>query len=125
MNFKFFTKAIAIATIVGTTYANAAVIIDNGDFTTVDGVDWLDMSFTDGKSYYDVLSLLESGQQLDGWRVASFAEVANMYTAFGYTYTPNINEEYIGNVGYEDVLASLGATYEYTMEEDGIYDALT
>jgi len=92
--------------------ANAG-IINNGDFTTVDGADWLDMSFTDGKSYNEVLSLIQSGNTLFGWRVASFNEVEAMYRSFGYTETPNDTSDqyYVTNNGYDQVLQHLGSTY--------------
>lgn len=93
--------------------ANAGLITDNGDYTKVNDLDWLDMSFTDGKSYNDVLSLISDGNALQGWRVASFIEVRDMYRAFGYTTTPDdtSNGHYSSNPGYSDVLTYLGITY--------------
>ena len=118
MKFKFFKLAI-ISIIIATSFlANIAnaTLIDNGHYTTVNGIDWLDMSFTDNKSYNEVLTLIAAGQALDGWSVASFDDVRSMYGAFGFATTPDDTTDgyYATNTGYDDVLNMLGATYGST-----------
>jgi hypothetical protein len=56
--------------------SSQATLIDNGTFTTddVSGLDWLDMSFTDGLSYNQVDLALGAGGTLAGWRFATTAE---------------------------------------------------
>ncbi|EDY84252.1 hypothetical protein VDG1235_3883 [Verrucomicrobiia bacterium DG1235] len=53
-----------------------AILVDRGDYTrdTDTGLDWLDMSFTDGLSYNAVGALLLPGGSLQGWRFATSAE---------------------------------------------------
>jgi hypothetical protein len=71
------------------------------------------MSFTDGISYNDVLTLIQSGNALEDWRVASFSEVVTMYQGFGFTVTPDNNSGtyYPANHAYGLVLNTLGSTY--------------
>jgi hypothetical protein len=116
MKFKFLKLAI-ISIIIATSFlANIAnaTLIDNGHYTTVNGIDWLDMSFTDNKSYNEVLTLIAAGQALDGWSVASFDDVRSMYGAFGFATTPDdtTGGYYATNTGFDDVLNMLGATYD-------------
>ena len=61
----------------------SAAIVDNGTYTTVDGVDWLDLTATAGMSYNDVSAQLGSGGTLEGWSYASRAQVEGLWTAFG------------------------------------------
>jgi hypothetical protein len=94
----------------------SAEIVDNGDYTTVNGIDWLDMSFTDGLSYNDVLSRIDTGGNLDTWSVGSFVDVASMYQALGYVHTPNStatlwDENGVNDVFRLGVLPLLGSTY--------------
>jgi hypothetical protein len=111
MKFKFLKEVSAGLLLIASTSANA-VIIDNGSYTTVDGVDWLDMSFTDGKSYNDVLSLISIGQALEGWSVAAFDSVAGLHNSFGYTVTPSTTSGAYnnGNTGYSEIKDLIGAT---------------
>jgi hypothetical protein len=63
---------------------NAAFIssnfVDNGDYTTdlVSGLDWLDMSYTNGLSYNTVLSMI-GGSSLTGWSVATGDQVDALF----------------------------------------------
>jgi len=56
----------------------SATIIDNGNYTTVNGVDWLDLTETKGMSVNEALTLFSN----DGWAVATNAEFSNMYDSF-------------------------------------------
>lgn len=53
---------LSLALLSGSASANA-ILVDNEDFTTDTrtGLDWLDMSFTDGYSYNEVLGLITGG----------------------------------------------------------------
>ena len=51
---------------------------------TVSGLEWLDISVTRGLSdTYDVAPGLEQGQQFEGWRYATAAELGGFFDAFG------------------------------------------
>ncbi|MDG2253943.1 MAG: VPDSG-CTERM sorting domain-containing protein [Opitutaceae bacterium] len=68
-----------------------AALIDNGTFTTdtASGLDWLDMSNTDGNSYNQTLTAISAGGSLDGWRFATSAEFDGLINAaVGSPYTP-------------------------------------
>ncbi|WP_417534567.1 DUF4214 domain-containing protein [Marinobacterium stanieri] len=66
--------------------ANVA-IIDMGDITrdTTTGLDWLDLTITRGRSYNDISSNLGTGQEFDGWRYATDAEVQQLWKNLGLT----------------------------------------
>lgn len=51
------------------------------------GLEWLDTSYTIGKSYNQVLALTAAGQSLDGWRHATFDEVQDIFTTRGYSFS--------------------------------------
>lgn len=51
------------------------------------GLEWLDTSYTIGKSYNQVLALTAAGQSLDGWRYATFDEVQDIFTTRGYSFS--------------------------------------
>lgn len=69
--------------------ANAASynLVDYGTYTLDQnsGLEWLDTSFTQGKSYNQVLALLGNGQALEGWRYASYDEFKQIFTGRGYS----------------------------------------
>ena len=74
-------------TLVGLTLsltANAAVV-DLGNITRdmATGLDWLDLTETNGRSYNDISSKLGAGQEFAGYRYASVAEVENLWTTLG------------------------------------------
>ena len=50
---------------------------------TDSGLEWLDLTVTDGLSYYDVVALMGDGGSLQGWRYATRAEVGSLWDAFG------------------------------------------
>lgn len=53
-----------------------AAIIDNDEYTTIDGLDWLDLSLTDGKTLGDAFNLYSD------YRVATEAEYQSMWANF-------------------------------------------
>lgn len=50
---------------------------------TSSGLDWLDLTETNGISYDDILPQLDSGGQFDGWRYATNDEVVALWSNFG------------------------------------------
>ena len=73
---------LATATLVFT-HSTSAAIVDNGTYTTVDGIDWLDLTATAGMSYNEVNAQLGVGGSYEGWTYASRAQVEGLWTAFG------------------------------------------
>lgn len=68
--------------------ANTFNLQDFGDYTLDgnSGLEWLDTSFTIGKSYNEVLSMTAAGNSLDGWRFATYDEFTSVFTSRGYTF---------------------------------------
>jgi hypothetical protein len=90
----------------------SAALIDNGSYTTDtdNQLAWLDMSFTDGDSYNDVLFEIDGGS-LDGWRFATSGEVAGLLTSavggpFVFDDSPAQNDAMVSLIGL------MGFTYE-------------
>lgn len=50
-------------------------------------LEWLDLSFTQGKSYNQVLTELSSTPQLSGWRFATVNEFTGLFTTRGYAFS--------------------------------------
>lgn len=69
-----------------TANASSYNLVDYGTYTLDQnsGLEWLDTSFTQGKSYNQVLALLGNGQALEGWRYASYDEFKQIFTSRGY-----------------------------------------
>lgn len=67
--------------------ANTFNLQDFGDYTLDgnSGLAWLDTSFTQQKSYNQILALLGHGQALEGWRYASYDEFKQIFTSRGYS----------------------------------------
>ena len=70
---------------------------------TDNSLEWLDLTVTTYRSYNDISSKLGSGQEFDGWRYASSAEVGGFFDAFG------------GNSDYYS---------GWSTENNGLFDAL-
>lgn len=62
--------------------ANASYV-DYGTYTTVNGLDWLDLTETAGMSYNQVSAELGTGGIFDGWSYATLAQVSAFWDAFG------------------------------------------
>lgn len=60
-----------------------AIIVDNGTYTTINGVDWLDLSETANMSYLEVSAQLVPGGALEGWSYATAEQLSEMWIAFG------------------------------------------
>ena len=71
----------ASATIISTDWRFAGDNLITQD--TDSGLEWLDLTVTDGLSYYDVVELMDDGGSLQGWRYATRGEVGSFWDAFG------------------------------------------
>jgi hypothetical protein len=75
MKFEFLKVVGVILILSVSTLANAG-IIDNGSYTTVDGLDWLDFSTTIDMTQADAIAANS------GWRAASLYEATSMMNTF-------------------------------------------
>jgi len=90
MGIKSITLA-ATTTVFLSTSVNAAIISTDwlaaGDNLitqdTSTGLEWLDLTTTSNRSYNDVSAKLGSGQEFDGWRYATEADVVGFFDSFG------------------------------------------
>ena len=73
----------ATALVMGSFAGAQANIIDHGTYLsdTGTGLDWLDLTATQGQSYNSVLGSMPAG----GWHYASLADVATLFTDAGGT----------------------------------------
>ena len=74
---------IGVAVLCGVSDSQAAALVDHGTFTsdTTTGLDWLDLTQTQGQSYNTVTSLF--GSSLAGWQYATLAQVTKLYDDAG------------------------------------------
>lgn len=119
-------QTLALAALIISLSSNAA-IVDLGNITrdTATGLDWLDLTETNGRSYLDISSQLGDGQEFDGWRFATSAEVQLLWASFGVVrngdltfgtdddryigYLKAIN--YLGDTNVQDGIASQNLGY--------------
>jgi hypothetical protein len=130
----------ALATIVLITAANASTLVDQGN-TTLDsstGLQWLDVSVTNGRAYTDVVANLNNpSDAVYGYRLASLkevkqffldadliecdpctdlvypSEISNLITLLGPTYSSGAGE---GNLQYVRAFdtQTWNTSYQYT-----------
>lgn len=112
--------ATAIAIVIPLT--TNADLIDHGTFTSDQnsGLDWLDVVYTDGLSYNQVMVAISAGGKLDGWRFATDAEYENLIlNAVGGTPVDYFSaSQFSQMVTLVDLLGSTydgGSTYAYTV----------
>ena len=78
------------ALLMGSQIANANTynLEDAGTYTKDlnTGLEWLDLSFTRGQSYNEVVSQLSTNPSLSSWRYATFDEFAGIFTSRGYPF---------------------------------------
>jgi hypothetical protein len=85
MNIKLIKAACAGITLTICSFANAG-IIDNGSYTTVDGLDWLDWTLTQSETQSTALAANI------GWRTATLIEMESMMnTMFSTTFTWDVS----------------------------------
>ncbi|MGQ2966014.1 PEP-CTERM sorting domain-containing protein [Methylophilus sp.] len=106
-------------------HANSYNLVDYGGYTLDQnsGLEWLDTSFTKGKSYNQVLDLLGSAQSLDGWRYATYDEFKQIFTSRGYSFegtskltasTPTVDDDLF----FITLIDALGATDTRSTRKD-------
>ena len=86
------TKAASVLIILLSSNTVSATIIDNGDYTTVNGVDWLDWSLTANMTQSDALA------QHTSYRTATLNEVISMMSTMWdrtFNFDPDGVEEYV------------------------------
>jgi hypothetical protein len=115
---RFITASAVSVTLAFSSAAFAAStdFIDNGDFTTdtISGLDWLDVTTTQGRSYIDVSNKFGTGEEFDGWRYATgiqFSGIVNNYIGSVNDVPPNVNQ--LTGYGYNPIqglIISLGFT---------------
>jgi len=81
MIMKYWKLATITTALVLSTSVNAA-LIDNGLLTTdtESGLNWLDLTETNGMTFKEVSSQLSIGGQFEGYRYASTAEVVDLWS---------------------------------------------
>lgn len=79
--FAAFFSINANAAILSTDWQTAGDNLVTRDTTT--GLEWLDLSVTSGRTYDDIAANLGAGQEFDGWRYATGAEISDLWTSFG------------------------------------------
>ena len=88
-NRPLFTCKIAFALILALLLIHPAkaALINGGGYTFDEqsGLDWLDLSATQGQSYNEVLAAIGPGGSLAGWSVASAAQVSTFFDNAGGT----------------------------------------
>ena len=90
--------------------ANAGLIIDNGSFTTVNELDWLDLTATQG------LSVSQALANNSGWELATKTQFYNMY----YEFFNFKNDEVLGVNSSVDWIHVAGGE-KLTLEEGSDY----
>jgi hypothetical protein len=108
-----------------TANANSYSLVDYGSYTLDQnsGLEWLDTSFTKGKSYNQVFDLIGKGQTLSGWRYASYDEFKQIFTSRGYSFegtskltasTPTVDDDLF----FITLIDALGATDTSSTRKD-------
>jgi hypothetical protein len=85
-------KTLALVGLTLSLSANAT-IVDLGNITrdTSTGLDWLDLTETNGRSYTDISNKLGAEQEFAGWRYATGQEVQDLWVNFGLTEGTNLS----------------------------------
>jgi len=81
---KFIISCLLVASAFTVTAAPIYIDHEGKDYwTNVDmGMDFMDLTTTEGYTYEELVSLTQSGNILDGWRLASGAESRALYQSF-------------------------------------------
>ncbi|VAW50964.1 hypothetical protein MNBD_GAMMA05-2541 [hydrothermal vent metagenome] len=79
-------SALALSTSVNAAIISADWLAADDNLITQDtstGLEWLDLTATSSRSYNDVSAKLGSGDEFDGWRYATEADVVGFFDSFG------------------------------------------
>jgi hypothetical protein len=102
----------AATLLLGSLAGAQANIIDHGAYLsdTGTGLDWLDLTATQGQSYNTVLGAMPAG----GWHYASLADVATLFTDAGgtppYNFTGNNGQAFLQGAATNLLLNLMGDT---------------
>jgi len=77
--------SVVCACLLVATFNAKAALIDNGQYTTdtASGLDWLDLTETDGMSFDAVAAQLGAGGLFEGWSFASSVQVTTLFNNAG------------------------------------------
>ena len=80
-------SSIALIGLLVSSFSINAAIIDNSSYTTDSrtGLDWLDLTATDGQSFNAVSARIANGGDLEGWTYATMSEFEEFMKSFGAT----------------------------------------
>jgi hypothetical protein len=123
------TKYILVfTTLVVFTLGARAEVLDLGDVTrdASTGLDWLDVTVTQGLSYNQVAARLGPGGDFEGWRFATADELGELIVNFGYVDRPiscsfgvqHCDINLIGDrTSIERIIKTLGDTRDAVLDE--------
>lgn len=106
-------KSLALVSLAAFALQAQASLIDFGTYTkdSSTGLDWLDMSFTDGLSYNQVSTAIAGGS-LNGWRFATSSEFDGLInSAVGAPYVA-IHSDTAILTQMQALVSLLGSTYD-------------
>lgn len=131
MKNKFFKGLVASFALAVSGFANAGLIevdyegIVGADtaitYDTNTGLEWLDLTETNGISYSSMLTLLGSGQQYEGWRYANYDEVATIFDYFGLRSYANGGHSLVQGSAEDIAIESFTQLFGDTVGEYGNY----
>jgi len=107
-------KALTITLLLVSSLAANASIVDLGTITrdTDTGLEWLDVTETQGLSYNQVIAEMGDGGTYEGWRYAISSELDRLILNFGYV--PQYNECPYGNSICDPLYISSGPIFSVT-----------
>lgn len=96
-----------------------ASLVDFGTYTqdTDSGLEWLDLTETDGLSYKRVKKMIKDSGSLSGWRYASRDEVRDLYSSAGIGLGNQMGKKYFNEMNaLTDLLGDTvrGRTYGFS-----------
>jgi len=131
MKFKFLKSIFCALGLLICNLANAGLIevdyegIAGADtaitFDTNTGLEWLDLTETNGISYSNMLTLLGSGQQYEGWRYANYGEVAAIFDYFSLRSYANGGHALVQGSTEDIAIESFTQLFGDTVGEYGNY----
>ena len=94
-------KVVIFSALLASSLSVSAEIVDLGKITrdTRTGLDWLDLTETNHRSYEDISNKFDVGQEFEGWRYASGQEALTVWSSFGVT-TPSTTPISMGALEY-------------------------
>jgi hypothetical protein len=109
---------------ISTAFASSTHFFDHDIYTTdsLSGLDWLDVTRSENRSFDDISNQLESGGEFDGWRYATTDEFNTMvsdYTDDTYIYSEFGRNHYENGI-IDTLVSLLGDTYANFAPSDSL-----